>query len=54
MNMHTIAPAEPAGTRQGSERRSQTQQGREARERWQVLAELAELLRSNPFLAVED
>ena len=54
MNVHTIAPAELAGTRQGSERRSQTQQGREARERWQVLAELAELLRSNPFLAAED
>jgi hypothetical protein len=54
MNVHTIAPAELPGTRQGSERRSQTPQGREARERWQVLAELAELLRSNPFLAAED
>lgn len=54
MNTHTIAPAALPGTRQGRERRSQTRQGREARERWQVLAELGELLRSNPFLAAKD
>ena len=54
MNVNTMAPAEPPGTRPGGERRCQTQPGREARERWQVLAELAELLRSKPFLAAED
>lgn len=54
MNVHAIDSAELPRTRQESARRSETQQAREARERRQVLAELAELMRSNPFLAVED
>lgn len=54
MDGNTIAPTELPGTRPGGERRCQTQHGREARERWQVLAELADMLRSNPFLAGED
>ena len=53
MNMHAMPSAVPR-TWEGRERRAQTQEGREARERYQVLAELAELLRSNPFLAAED
>ena len=55
MNAPTIGPAErPGTTRQVGERRAQTPGAREARERHQLLAELAELLRSNPFLAAAD
>ena len=63
MDVDTNGPAEsrgmraragaPRAQRRTYELRSLAQRAREAGERQRVLAELAEMLRANPFLAVE-